>query len=212
MPTHKNTLELRTKPVGPWPMNTYVLVCPETNDSVLVDPGAEPETLMSLMGNSTPTAILLTHTHPDHIGALAEMRSRLDIPLMAHEGSHLQDLNLNKDRLLTSGDIIRVGNQSLKVQHTPGHTSEQICFVFENDYRVIVGDTIFEGGPGKTWSPDGFKLTLQTLQNVVLTWPEDTICYPGHGHEFRLGDQRQAIMNFLAKDYGEFYGDATWDM
>lgn len=212
MPTHKNTLELRTKPVGPWPMNTYILVCPETNDSVLVDPGADPEILVSLMGKSNPTAILLTHTHPDHIGALAEMRTRLDVPLMCHKDSQLQDFDLNKDRYLDSGDFIGVGNYRLIVQHTPGHTEEQICFILEDDYRVIVGDTIFEGGPGKTWSSDGFQLTLQTLQNVILTWPDETTCYPGHGHEFRLGDQRQAIMNFLAKDHGEFCGDATWDM
>ena len=55
---------------------------------------------------------------------------------------------------------------------------------------VIVGDTIFEGGPGKTWSPEGFQTTLTTLRKVVLPWPDETVCYPGHGPSFRLGDQR----------------------
>jgi glyoxylase-like metal-dependent hydrolase (beta-lactamase superfamily II) len=58
----------------------------------------------------------------------------------------------------------------------------------------------------------GFRTTRQTLRTVVLSWPDETICYPGHGSEFRLGDKRAAIEAFLSKDFGEFYGDATWDM
>ncbi len=78
----KMRLELRTREVGPWPMNTFVLVCPTTNESVLIDPGAEPEALEEMLAGSRPVAILLTHTHPDHVGALEEMRGRLNVPLM----------------------------------------------------------------------------------------------------------------------------------
>ncbi len=82
----------------------------------------------------------------------------------------------------------------------------------ERDHRIIVGDTIFEGGPGKTWSAAGFARTLQTLGTVVLAWPDETICYPGHGPDFRLGDRRALIETFLAKDHCAFFGDATWRM
>jgi glyoxylase-like metal-dependent hydrolase (beta-lactamase superfamily II) len=87
-----------------------------------------------------------------------------------------------------------------------------LCFALENDRRIIVGDTIFEGGPGKTWSPEDFRTSLRTLRDVILAWPDDTICYPGHGPSFRLGDRRAGIEVFLSRDHGDFFGDATWDM
>ncbi len=77
-------LELRSRAVGPWPMNTYALICPHTGQSVLFDPGADPDSLQEMLAGSTPIAILLTHTHPDHVGALEEMRQRLGVPIFGH--------------------------------------------------------------------------------------------------------------------------------
>lgn len=205
-------LELRSREVGPWPMNTYALICPDTGESVLIDPGAEPETLAQMLAGSRPAAILLTHTHPDHVGEVAEMRQRLGVPLMAHPGPHFEGLILEADRHLADGDLIAVGAHTLRVYYAPGHIPDQVCFYLENDQRVIVGDTIFDGGPGKTWSSEDFETTRQTLRDVVLAWPDEAVCFPGHGPSFRLGDRRAAIEIFLARDYGDFFGDATWDM
>ena len=205
-------IEVRIRQVGPWPMNSYALVCLETGYSALIDPGAEPDVLLEMLGTTTPKAILLTHTHADHIGALEEMRKGLNVPLMAHPGPHAGDISLDADRWLNHGDLVQLGNHTLQVFHTPGHIADQICFAVQSDPTNIVGDTIFDGGPGKTWSTEQFQTTLQTLRNVVLNWPDWMICYPGHGPHFRLGDKREAIEAFVAKDHGGFYGDATWDM
>jgi len=205
-------MELITRQVGPWGMNTYALICPNTNQSVLFDPGDDPDTLQEMLGDSTPIAILLTHTHMDHVGALDEMRQLLQVPLMAHPGPHAEDIELKADHWLNDGDTVQVGDHTLTVHYAPGHIGDQICFAIEDDHRVIVGDTIFEGGPGKTWSNEDFKTTLNTLKNVVLPWSDDTVCYPGHGPYFRLGDIRADIEAFINKDHGDFFGDATWDM
>ena len=72
--------------------------------------------------------------------------------------------------------------------------------------------TLFDGGPGKTWSAEDFRQTLRTLREVVMLWSDDTVCYPGHGPSFRLGDRRAQIEVFLGRDHGDFFGDATWEM
>jgi len=208
----KSELKIRMRQVGPWGLNAYALVCSETRKSVLIDPGAEPEALEKLLVKSDPMAILLTHTHADHTGSLAEMRKRLKVPLMAHPGSHADVMHLDVDRWITHGSTVNVGNHQIKVCHTPGHSDDQISLINEEHHYAVVGDTIFEGGPGKTWSEEEFQTTLYTLRKIVLSWPDETICYPGHGPSFCLGDKRQDIDAFLNKDHGPFFGDATWGM
>ena len=208
---------LKADQVGPWGMNSYALICDQTNESVLIDPGGDPDKLNAMLADSRPVAVLLTHTHIDHVMALKQMLDQLDVPLLLHPGEHASDFEMPdcEHGFLNDGDSFAFGVQSLKVRYAPGHIGDQICFLInpdQEDHRIVVGDTIFAGGPGKTWSHEGFLQTLETLKAVVLPWPDESICYPGHGPNFRLGDIRPQVETFIAQDHGEFFGDAEWSM
>jgi len=205
-------MEVRMRSVGSWEMNAYVLVCPTSRASVLIDPGDEPEVLLQLLAGTQPVAILITHTHSDHIDALDVIRARLGLPVLASGGPYYDNFPLKADRILKDGDTIQVGHYTLRVYHTPGHCADTLSFSVVGTPTMIVGDTIFPGGPGDTANPEDFQVTLATLRDGVLSWPDDTICYPGHGQSFRLGDERRAIEAFIKRDHGRFFGDATWDM
>lgn len=204
-------LEVRTRAVGPWPMNAYALVCPVSRASALIDPGADPEALLELLADTRPAYLILTHSHADHIGALSELRARLGLPLLAHPGPHHNNLQLEIDRALGNGDQLALGAGQLRIYAAPGHCADQICLRDMGGTTIIVGDTVFAGGPGKTWSPEGFQTTLRTLREVVLSWPDTAHCYPGHGPSFKLGELRPRIEAFCARPHPDgFFGDAEY--
>lgn len=204
-------LLLKSVAVGPWPMNAYAVICPESGQSVLIDPGAEPETLAALLEDSTSMAIVVTHGHHDHVDALAEMREQLNVPVYMHPGD-APLAGVSADIWLADGDTIAVGRHTLRVIHTPGHTPGMVSLMLP-DRRVIVGDTIFQGGPGKTWAPYYFAMTMETMRNIVFQWPDETVCFSGHGPSFRLGDERPAFEAFLRREHPvDLYGDVSWEM
>jgi hydroxyacylglutathione hydrolase len=203
-------LILKSVSVGPWPMNAYAVICPETGHCLLIDPGAEPDVLLAMLAGATPIGILLTHAHADHWGALEEMKAQLKAPVYMHPAD--SPMGVTADIWLADGDTLPLGDHTLQVIHTPGHTPGMVTFMLP-DHRAIVGDTIFQGGPGKTWSPDYFKLTLETMSHIVFCWPDETECFPGHGSSFRLGDERPAFEAFLRRRHpANLYGDVTWAM
>ena len=80
------------------------------------------------------------------------------------------------------------------------------------DPRAIVGDTIFAGGPGRTWSAADFTITMETMRNIVFQWPDEMECFPGHGPSFFIGDERPAFEAFQQRSHpDDLQGDVTWE-
>ncbi len=114
-------LILNSAAVGPYAMNAYAVICPDTKQSLLVDPGAEPETLLALLAGSTPVGIVVTHGHHDHVEALDEMKARLNVPVYMHPGD--SPMNLSADVWLSDGDTITVGQHPSGYPYARPHAS-----------------------------------------------------------------------------------------
>jgi len=201
--------KLLTTEVGPWSMNTYVVIDETTNTCTIIDPGDDPHKILSLTGGAHVDKILLTHAHADHVGALAEVKAATGAPVYLHPAEK-EVFGVDYDIPLADGDVITVGDLRLACIHTPGHTPGMICFKL--DHRIIAGDTIFVGGPGRTWTPDEFVQTMRTMQDIVFQWPDETEFYPGHGPSGTIGRERPAYDAFVARGWpDDLYGDVTWE-
>ena len=188
--------------------NCYIITCPQTGDSVLVDAPAEaPEILKQLKGTN-PRYILITHSHTDHVGALSELKSKLGIPV----GTHRLDadrMSLRPDFLLDDGQEISFGNIRLKVLHTPGHTPGSVCFLVGK--YLMSGDTVFLGGPGRTESPDDLTQIIESITCKVFVLPDATEIYPGHGDPTIVRKEKTELAIFSSRSHDpNLFGDVLW--
>ena len=194
---------VRTYSLGPVQTNCYI-VSNINKDCLIFDPGEEGARLVKELRSKglKPLAILLTHTHFDHIGAVDALREVFDLPLYVHEkevswladplknGSgkyaELPNYTVNapsEEHILRKEGSLTIGDFTFKVAHTPGHSPGSVSFIFEEDGFAIVGDTLFERSVGRTDLIGGsMDVLLKSIHNKLLALPEDTIIYPGHGN------------------------------
>ena len=194
--------------LGPYGTNAYILVCRNTGESVIVDAPADAGKILDLLKGTRPNYILITHNHMDHTGALADLKSTLDLPIAAH-ADDAGRLPVSADQLLNDGDVISFGDIKLSVLYTPGHTPGSICFLTGN--YLIAGDTLFPGGPGRTGSPADFKKILNSLTGKIFVLADETQVFPGHGNSTTLEKERQAFETFSARSLdANLCGDVLW--
>jgi hydroxyacylglutathione hydrolase len=216
------TLDVQKLEVGPWPMNCYLVRCPATGQVAVIDPGAEPETIMQAVDAAQVCCILLTHGHPDHAGALEAVRALTEAPAGIHpaDASALEaTFGLKVDFPLLDGMEIEIGQGRLRVVHVPGHTPGSVCLLpvstrGEQDHGpgwTLVGDALFPGGPGHTSSPAALQQSLTSLACTVFTWDDGLRLLPGHGAGTTVGAERAAFEAFLNSDLPpDLHGDVTW--
>ncbi len=183
--------------VGVMGTNSYIVLDEETKKAALIDPGDEPDKLLSALESKGAelSYIILTHGHFDHIIAIPEIKEKTGASLLIHKDdapmlvdgslsllSRFTDLVIDfptPDRLLNDGDKITLGNSEIKVTHTPGHTPGSICLTVGSD--LISGDTLFRECIGRYDVPGGSYETLLKSLEKIKTLDIKGKIYPGHG-------------------------------
>lgn len=194
--------------------NAYFYIDPETRQGFLIDPGAEADKLYSIIrdNNLDIQAILLTHGHFDHTGAVQELHDRLGVPyyISAPGQRYLIDPSLNLSaecgrhvvlpdaRFFNDGDFISIPKNprfGLQVIATPGHTPDSVTFYSPNDHAAFVGDAIFKGSAGTSQFPGGNQRELyDSIMNKILRLPDDTELYSGHTPPTSVGAEKPYYM------------------
>lgn len=202
MPDTAAACDVRIVTVGPFQSNCFVVrATPPDGASpslVVVDPGDEPGRILDVVGDDDVAAILLTHAHLDHIGAVAALVRETGAPIYLHPGDrflyddaeqHARVFGLRveqppaPDRELAEGDTLRFGDLAFDVRHVPGHSPGHVVFVGRGACEGVafVGDTVFAGSIGRTDLPGGDARTLlAAIRRKILSLPRETVLYPGH--------------------------------
>jgi len=192
--------------VGPLAENCVVIYDEKTKDCVIIDPGADGEDILEEVEHFNVKAILATHGHLDHVGQVGFLKKILDVPFyMNIKDEFLINNDIfpgfsmiikatkcpNPDFDLKEGDNLKFGSISFYVIETPGHTPGSVCFYNQENKILISGDTLFAGSVGRVDLPGGNGAELEKSLNKLMTLPEDTVVYPGHGGRTTIGKEKR---------------------
>lgn len=204
------SLQIHTIVSYPFEENTYLAWRDGSSSALVIDPGLDPEAILTFLSEQglTPAAILCTHGHADHIAGNGAVKAAYpDVPLLIGRGDAAMlsdpDLNLSgpfgfpltsppADRLLDDGDVVEYGGISIEVRDLPGHSPGHVVFlVRDGDGIAFGGDTLMRGAVGRGDFPGGdFAQLLAGIRNVLFTMPLGAVVYPGHGPVTTVGHEK----------------------
>lgn len=179
--------------------NGYVIYDREQGECFVIDPGYNGERFLEIiedLGLKTK-GILLTHHHYDHVGAVDKIRDAAGCPVYIHRADG--DMYKNEaDRLLEHGDSLLLGEEEIRVIHTPGHTKGSVCFYSEQSRLAFTGDTIFNVDLGRTDLSGGSPSDMEySIRNIINLWSNEITIYPGHGDSCNMKYVRKYNREFL---------------
>ncbi|GAB4529223.1 MAG: MBL fold metallo-hydrolase [Anaerolineae bacterium] len=198
---------VKTLPVGMTQANCYIVGCEKTKSGAVIDPGDEGERILEAIEASglEITQVLLTHAHFDHMGAAEEVVKVTGAPLALHP-EDLPLLNAAGGAMffglpsppvpevtmrLAADQEIKVGELTLRVLHTPGHTPGHVTFYEPNERVIFDGDVLFSQGIGRSDLPGGSHETLmRSIREKLMSLPDETLVYSGHGPATTIGRER----------------------
>jgi hydroxyacylglutathione hydrolase len=202
-------LVVRHAVVGPFQENSYLVACDRTGEAMLVDPGGELPRVLALAQPEgfRPARIVCTHGHIDHVSGVAEAKAALGVPFLVHPLEHgwLEALPTQAemfgfdaapvpapDAALEDGATFALGEEEVRVIHTPGHTRGGCCLFFPTSRALLTGDTLFAGSVGRTDLPGGdWEALRSSIVEKLFPLGDDVTIHPGHGEPSTLGAERK---------------------
>lgn len=202
-------LQIRQLPLGTLQTNCYLLGCEETQQAAVIDPAWNGRAIAAAAEDDgwQITHILLTHSHFDHVGGLQELKELTGAPIYIHPEA-IETLNFASmsaaffgirippppppDEMLADGQVLAVGQLNVHVLYTPGHAPGHVSFHLPEYRAIFDGDVLFQEGIGRTDFPGGDHETLmQTIWNKLMSLPDETRIFPGHGQPTTVGEERR---------------------
>lgn len=204
---------IETRAVQPFFKNGFVVGCEETREGVIIDPGDDVEELLAVVTEHELSIryILLTHAHIDHVTGVAAAKRALGAPVGLHQADNFLYEGVVQQGLMFGFRVEpqpkvdffydgpgpwRFGRYGVWVYHTPGHCPGGVCLAIgreaETARTLFVGDTLFAGSIGRTDLPGGnHAVLLQSIRDVLFSFPDDTVVHPGHGEPTTIGVERR---------------------
>jgi len=196
-------------PVGPLQCNCSVIGDEKTHEAMVIDPGDQIEGILDILRQEKLTLkqIVITHAHIDHVGGAMKLKAATGAPILMNQNDYallkMLDMqaawvgmrppgDVQMDETISQGRVLRIGEISSNVIHTPGHTEGSICLYFPEEKKLIAGDTLFAGSIGRTDLPGGsMEKIMRSLHNQVMALPDETEVVPGHGPLTTIGEERE---------------------
>jgi hydroxyacylglutathione hydrolase len=201
-------MEARWLTVGPVQENTWIARQPDAEQALLIDPGDEPDAITQALEElqTTPEAILITHCHFDHVGAVAEMARRTGAPVYCPQGEVFILENINDyvrfpgfgpfesytpEHTVSDGDTLKLAGFEIDVIGTPGHSIDHVTYSIPAEKAIFSGDVLFQGSVGRTDLPGADHATLMaSIARLLDLLPDETGVLPGHMDPTTLGTER----------------------
>lgn len=200
---------VETLVVGPFASNCYIVGSESSGKAMIIDPGAEARRILKAVNEFRLKVLLIvaTHVHVDHVGALVPVKEATGAKFALHQAEAKADLGMfsrmlasmmggsfsnlpEPDWLLRDGDEVNINGLRFTVIHTPGHSPGGISLY--GDGVLFSGDTLFNYGIGRTDFPGcSYAQIMDSIQNKLMTLPDETVVYPGHGPATTIGEERR---------------------
>jgi hydroxyacylglutathione hydrolase len=200
---------VKVGPMGPFGNNAYVVRDTGAGESLLVDMPLETGTLLdAIAADGGVRSIIVTHWHPDHWASYDAVRGVTDAPVLVGD----KEINIPEERIdrrLADSDEVRVGTTRVSILHTPGHTPGSISLRIGR--AVISGDTLFGGGPGKTFAKGDLEVIIRSIVDKLHPLDDATVVMPGHGENTTIGESRRQYQEYLKHPQpAGTHGDVEW--